>query len=408
MSQKIDVAIVGCGAAGLMAAIQAARRAPDRCIIGLDSAAKLGAKILVAGGGRCNVTHFQVDERSYAGSTPAAIRKVLRVFPVSATISFFRELGVELKQEPTGKLFPTTDSAHTVLDALLDAARKAGVELRHPARVIAIARREDAFELSLADGTTLQAARVVLATGGQALPKSGSDGHGYRLARALGHSTTAKIFPALVPLTLDSKHPLLQLSGVSARVAIELRQAAGKRVQRFVDDLLCTHFGLSGPAVLDISRYLLDQPELQLHIVWLPESEASRFEQQLIEAGRTSAGRLLQQHGLVERLAHALCEAAGIEPSRAAHQVTREQRRRLVQTLFDYRVQVIGNRGFTHAEATAGGVPLAELHLDRMESRLCPGLFLCGELLDVDGRIGGFNFQWAWASGYLAGLSAGG
>src|SRR5690606_4421502 len=250
-SHAIDLAVVGAGAAGLMAAIQAARAAPLR-VVALDGARTLGAKILVAGGGRCNVTHHAVEASDFAGSSPAAIARVLREFPVAATIGFFRDLGVELKREPTGKLFPVTDRARTVLDALLGAARAAGVELRHPCRVEAIEPLGDRFRLRGAWGELI-ARRVILAAGGQALPRSGSDGSGVALARRLGHRSTATIFPALVPLLLPDGHWLRALSGLAAPARVEVRTGTGRRVVRFEGDLLCTHFGISGPVVLDAS-----------------------------------------------------------------------------------------------------------------------------------------------------------
>src|SRR5438445_764428 len=193
VSRDADLIVVGAGAAGLMAALWAARTDPSRRVVLLDGARVLGAKILVSGGGRCNVTHHHVDETAFAGSTRAAIRKVLRRFDVARTVAFFRELGVELKREETGKLFPVTDRARTVLDALVGAVRTAGVELRHPWRVTTAERESDGFRLASGAGETLRAARVLLATGGMSLPKTGSDGGGYALARTLGHSLTPRI-----------------------------------------------------------------------------------------------------------------------------------------------------------------------------------------------------------------------
>jgi predicted Rossmann fold flavoprotein len=402
--ERVDVAVVGAGAAGLMAAIWARRSAPALSVRLLDGARTLGAKILVAGGGRCNVTHDVVDESAFAGSSPNAIRKVLRRFDVPATVAFFRELGVALKREETGKLFPTTDRARTVLDALLGAVRGAGAALQHPWRVERVARAAagPGFALHAADGRVLEAGQVVLATGGRSLPRTGSDGGGYALARALGHTVT-RVFPGLVPLTLPAGHFLCALSGLSAPAELRVGGGSGRVDAAFTGATLCTHFGLSGPAVLDISRHFiearLDDPEARLSINWLPGAGVDDLDAWL----RTDApGRLLARR-LPERLARALMEAAGVPWATPAHQLTREARRALSKTVADLALPVTGDRGFNFAEVTAGGVPLTELHLDTMRSRRCPGLYLCGEICDVDGRIGGFNFQWAWASGYVAG-----
>jgi len=432
-TERADVAIVGAGAAGLMAAIWAGRAARARRIVLLDGARTLGAKILVAGGGRCNVTHDVVDEAAFAGSSPHAIRKVLLRFDVERTVAFFRELGVELKREETGKLFPTTDRARTVLDALLAAAREAGVEVRSPWRVERVERvervgrdecdpRGDRFALigrresrgsargSSLGAAVLEAREVILATGGKSLPKSGSDGHGYAIAQSLGHSLTPRVWPALVPLLLPRGSFFLELSGVSFPATHELRSGSGRRLVAFTGSTLCTHFGLSGPAPLDISRFVIDaradDAGARLSMNVLPGETAGSLEEKLIALGAGTVGGFLSAR-MPDRLARALCAEARVDPSVFGHRLTRDERRRVAAVVTDLVVPVAGDRGFGFAEATAGGVPLRELRLETMASRVCPGLSLCGEICDVDGRIGGYNFQWAWSSGYVAGISAG-
>ena len=399
-----DVVIIGAGAAGLMAAVWAGRTYPRQRILVLDGARKLGAKILVAGGGRCNVTHRQVSERDYAGSTPPAIRHILRRFDVPETIRFFGELGVPLKEEETGKLFPTTDSSRTVLEALLAAVRRTGAEIRHPARVEQVARLADGagFVVGGAWGE-VRSRQLVLATGGRSLPKSGSDGLGYTFATQLGHSLTPHITPALVPLTLPPDHFLCGLSGLAAPATLTVQGGTGKRLAAFTNAVLCTHFGLSGPAVLDVSRHWLAartaDPHVQLLLNWWPEGDLAAL---LLADGRQTPLQRLRER-LPERLARALCDEAGVTAGLPAKHLPRAQRQALVQLATAYPLPITGDRGYTYAEVTAGGVPLRELHLKTLESRLCPGLHLCGEICDVDGRIGGFNFQWAWASGFVVG-----
>lgn len=400
-----DVIILGAGAAGLMAGIFAARTNPGARIVLLDGAKSLGAKILVAGGGRCNVTHDVVDENAYAGSSRNAIKKVLRRFDVPETIAFFEELGVTLKREATGKLFPTTDSARTVLDALVNGVEEAGAIIRHPRRVAWVRQENGGFVVG-GDWGSLRAKKVVLATGGRSLPKSGSDGQGYSFAQTLGHTLTKQIFPSLVPLLLPENHFIRGLSGIAVPVMLEVKSSAGKTLASFTDSMLCTHFGISGPAALDISRYWLtahsEDAGAQLIINWLPGRTMAQVDTEL-QSWRESAWKYVSH--LTERLARALCEASGISPTARPDQLTREQRRMFAHTLTEMVLPVTGNRGYTYAEVTAGGVPLSEINLKTMESRLCSGLFFCGEICDVDGRIGGYNFQWAWASGYVAGVS---
>lgn len=406
--EPVDIAIIGAGAAGLFAAIWAGRTHPRQTIVVLDGAPKLGAKILVAGGGRCNVTHDQVEVTAYAGASHNAIRKVLRRFDVPQTILFFQELGVELKREETGKLFPVTDSAKSILHALLTAANAVQVKILHPYRVESITKTAEAFRISGAWGE-LRATRVIMATGGKSLPKSGSDGQGYTLVKALGHTITEPILPALVPLTLPQNHFIGALSGLTLPTTLEVRLGNGKKVVEFTDSTLCAHFGLSGPAVLDISRYFLnaqiDDPQARLLINWWPGKNSATLDAELQRLGHTTPLKLLREQ-LPERLARVLCEQARIDPSAPGHQLTREQRKALIRLVTALPLPITGNRGWNVAEVTAGGVPLSELDLNTMESRVCQGLYLCGEICDVDGRIGGYNFQWAWSSGYVAGTAA--
>jgi predicted Rossmann fold flavoprotein len=219
----------------------------------------------------------------------------------------------------------------------------------------------------------------------------------------------------LVPLLVEEGHWLTKLSGVTLDASVEVRSGSGKRLKSFTNSTLITHFGLSGPGVLDVSRYFtdakLDDPAAQLVLNWLPKHTAETFDAMVVEASRGSAGKLtlkrwLTEAGLPERLAEAVMQQAGCASGALVRELQREQRRALVECVTQLRVPVRGDRGYTYAEVTAGGVPLAEVDVATMESRVCPGLHLCGEVLDVDGRIGGFNFQWAWASGFVAGSAA--
>lgn len=258
-----DVLIIGAGAAGLMTAIHAAQSHTQRITILDGSPQRIGAKILVSGGGRCNVTcdpdsAGTNQPHTFNGSSPAAIRKVIRRFDARQTVDFFRSIGVTLKREDPGKLFPTTDSARTVLDALLRTANALGVHFEHPCRITAITKDPDGrFVCHACDGRRFTTDRLVLATGGRSLPKSGSDGTGYQLACSLGHSLTPRIFPALVPLVVAPDCYIRSLSGVSAVAAVSVRSSTGVRLIEFTGSLLCTHFGLSGPVILDMSRHFL-------------------------------------------------------------------------------------------------------------------------------------------------------
>ncbi len=410
--KKVDVLIVGAGAAGLMAAIWAGRTNPKRQIVVLDGAKKIGRKILIAGGGRCNVTHYEVTEKAYAGASRNAIKKVLRQFDAAQTADFFKQLGVKLKREETGKLFPVTDQAKTVLDALVREVTKTATILPDH-RVESVQDLGMHFEV-VGNFGKIQAQKVVLATGGKSIPKTGSDGQGYQIAQSLGHSLTNRIFPALVPLTVPRNHWIRDMKGVTLPVTLELWQPTGKRLESFTNSMLCTHFGLSGPAVLDMSRYYLDavgiEPDVRLTVNWVPDWQYDDFIQHLKSERQQTPLQLLRSL-LPERLVKAILEQAlgsdneGRAATLPVNQLSKDERRKLAQMVTRFQVPVAGDRGFDFAEVTAGGIPLKELRLSSMSSRICPNLHFCGEILNVDGQIGGFNFQWAWSSGYLAGIS---
>jgi len=410
-----QVAIIGAGASGLMAAISIARvieasgRDPRSAgIILIDSAKKIGIKILVAGGGRCNVTHHIVDEQQYATTKPAIVRTALKRFSADDTIEFFDGLGVELKQEPTGKMFPTTDDAHTVLHALIDEADRLGIQVLNPWRVDSVTRSDSGFVIhSSANHQPISANRIVLAAGGKALPKSGSDGHGYAIAQSLGHSITDQILPALVPLVAaENSRWITDLSGIATHATLSVLTSTGKHIHSFTNDTLITHFGLSGPAPMDISRYLttakLSDRKAHLQINWLPDHSFEQADQLLTSLGKAQLSTHLRTL-IPDRLAKALCDQANIDPTTPGHALHRDTRRTLAHLLTATKVHIQSDRGFTHAEVTAGGIPLDEINRKDYQSRKCPNLYLVGEILDVDGRIGGFNFQWAWSTGHIAG-----
>jgi predicted Rossmann fold flavoprotein len=396
-----DIAIIGGGAAGLTAAIFARRTAPAARIVVLDGAPKIGAKILISGGGRCNVTHDAVTTDDFNGSRNA-IAKVLRTFTVDETVEWFASMGVTLKREETGKLFPVTDRARTIVDALLRECE--GVEVRVGARVSGChpsldARDDSGFLLEMTDGSSIEATQVILATGGRSVPKTGSDGGGYELAEALGHTIT-DTFPALVPLILEPGHWMTSLSGTSVEAELSVR--AGRVLTRQRGSLLFTHFGLSGPVVLDVSRHWIASGGGELVANFLPGETFESLEAAFLaeKNPHVTVGSVLRGR-IPERL---LAAIAGDAPPLG--KLTKDERRRIVRALVETVVPVSRDRGFDYAEVTAGGVPLTEIELATMASRRCEGLYLCGEILDVDGRIGGYNFQWAWASGRLAGIHA--
>lgn len=406
----VDIAVIGAGAAGLTTAIAARRTDPSLRVAVLDGAAKPGAKILVSGGARCNVTNTVVKETDFWGGRHTIIRNVLRAFPVSDTITFFRELGVTLHEEPGGKLFPESNRARDVLVALLDALTHSGASLLAPARVRRIAQEGDRFVIDTSRGA-ITSNSVVLATGGQSLPKTGSDGAGYGFARELGHTIVDRT-PALAPLLLDAGSPTAVHADVKG-VALEVELTV------WVDDvvttrlkgaLLWTHFGVSGPVVLNASRHwaraTLERRAVRLTVNFFPgetfETIDARWRQAASERPRSSVRARLAAE-MPDSLASVVARVIGIGDDCPLARLSRDDRRRLAHMLGEWPLEVTDTRGYNFAEVTAGGVALTEIDPTTMQSRRCRRLFLVGEILDVDGRIGGFNFQWAWATGHVAG-----
>jgi predicted flavoprotein YhiN len=427
------VVVIGAGAAGLTAALAAAKAGAQVTL--LNAHPRIGLKILMSGGTRCNVTHREVSERDYQGGSRPFVARVLRAFPVERTLTWFEELGVALKLEETGKYFPASDDANTVLAALLAAIERAGVTIESGARVIRLERREpDGYRLGIqmvrsaatfeGGGVSrrgeaswplpavepdrwLEADRVVIATGGLSFPRTGSDGVGYSLVSSLGHTLEPPI-PALTPLT--SEDPLCAAAqGTTLDVELSL-WAGGKRSERIPGSMVIAHFGYSGPAALDLSRHWLrsgSRPKVTCNFA--PAETLESFRNAWVDAARQAPERTVRRHlarWLPERLGERLAEEAGVDPGARVNQVDRAHRDAVIAGVIERDLHVIGTLGYEKAEVTAGGVRLSEVDPSTLESRKSAGLYLCGEILDVEGRLGGFNFQWSWSSGMVAGQAA--
>ncbi len=410
-ADTVGLVVVGAGAAGLATAISATRARPHLRVICLDGARHIGAKILVSGGSRCNVTNRVVTEHDFWGGSPRVVRRVLRAFTADRAAEFFRELGVALHEEEDGKLFPDSNRSRTVLDALLAEASRLRVIIQMGQRVSAIRREAEGFEIETDAGGRYRARAVVLATGGRSLPKTGSDGFGYELARRLGHGYVTTC-PALAPLVLDGDRHV-PLAGVSHPASLSLR-LNGRIAIRLDGAWLWTHFGASGPLALNMSRHWHRGREaggtVEVLMSLCPTDNFSSVDGWWLEQEKIRP-RAQVSTVLATRLPAAVAEAwiaaAGIPRETTMAHVTREERRVLVRALIETSLPVRDSRGYSHAEVTAGGVPLDEIDSATMQSRVCPGLYLVGEVLDVDGRLGGFNFQWAWSSAWVAGQAIG-
>lgn len=401
-----DVIVLGAGAAGLMAAIRAAER--GRRTLLLEKNRKPGVKILMSGGTRCNITHA-TDNRGIVeafGPQGQFLYSALARLSVQDTIDFFEALGVATKVEETGKIFPVSNKAVDVLDALLRRLHHSGAQLalEEPVRDLELA---DRYLRVVTSRRELHGGRVILTTGGKSYPGSGTTGEGYGLAARFGH-TIVPPRPALVPITVQAPWvPDLKgitLPDVSASVIEGAKRLAFRR-----GSLLFAHFGLSGPVILDLSRIVSGHRspgELLLELDFLPDTKETELDDFLrresIDSGKKQLAGVLASL-LPRRICDKILELSGTSAERKAAALSKPERARIVQKLKRLSISVTGTLGFKKAEVTAGGIALNEVDSRTMQSKLVPELYLAGEVLDLDGPIGGYNFQAAFSTGWLAG-----
>jgi predicted Rossmann fold flavoprotein len=378
-------------------------------VILLEKGPQFLTKVRISGGGRCNVTHACFDGREFAARYPRGGRELigpLNTFQAEDTVAWFKSRGVALKTERDGRMFPTTDSSQTILDCLLGAARQAGVQLRANCGVERAAwRAEGGFELGLTGGETLACDKLLLATGGCRAPVLG------QLAVSLGHSLAPPV-PSLFTLHVESRW-LRALAGVSVKEAEVSVPGAGLKER---GPLLLTHWGLSGPVILRLSAWGARELHglnytFPLRVNWLPARTAEALAGELqLRHGTHGAKRVVNAPvaPLTARLWEQLVREAGIGPETRWASLTRAQQHRLVQQLGRTEFEVAGKSLNKDEFVTCGGVRLGEVNFKTMESRICPGLHFAGELLDIDGITGGFNFQAAWTTGWIAGNSLAG
>lgn len=400
------IAIIGGGAAGLMAAVHAA--GPGRRVLLIDRNQDTGRKILISGGGRCNVLPSRVDPSRYVtASSSNSLRKILTAWPLEDQRRFFEdEAGLPLKLEPeTGKLFPVADRSRAVRDSLHGLALRRGVVHLGGSDVAALEQIPGGWEIRMSDDHVVRARAAVVATGGLSVPQLGSDGFGFRALARLGH-TINPTYPALTPLTISPPR-FEELAGVSLTATVTARSDTETRTT--TDGFLFTHRGYSGPAVLDVSHVcvrnrLAGLPAATVTVAW-GGFGADTWKEALAASGQsvgTAARRLIPA-----RLADRLLAEAGIDAATRLAQLRRDDRKRLIRLLTEYPLPWSSDEGYRKAEVTGGGVALGEVQPGTMASRITGGgLFLAGELLDSFGPIGGYNFLWAWVTGRLAGLGA--
>jgi len=398
-----DLIIIGGGASGIMAAITASQYSEKILIIEKNN--RIGKKVLVTGNGRCNYTNTLLKSTDF--NNPDFVQQIFKQFSVEDTIAFFETLGIEPKYEDGGKTYPLSEQSSSFLDVFLYelALRNIPVELNQ--EIISVIKKGDVFKITSSSNNVYLSKKVILSTGGKSMPLTGSNGSGLELAKNIGHHIT-EVFPALVKMKIDSPY-LKQLSGVKINTQVDLL-VDDKIVQTENGDILFANYGISGPTVLELSRKanenLINGSEVNVRIALIQSLPKSK----IIERFENFKYREIDQSliGLVnKRFINVLIKQAGIEKNNyIVSDIPKPKLFRLVDLLFDWRLRVIGSLGFDDSQVTAGGIDLLEVEDKTLESKLVKGLYFCGEVLDVDGRCGGFNLQWAWSSGYVAALSA--
>ena len=389
----------------MMAAIAAGEVSGKRIIL-FEANVRCGTKILMSGGSRCNVTNRQVTASDFYGGSRNIINNIFKAFTEADTVKLFQGFGVELKEENNGKYFPADNKASTVLNALLKRCNQLNIVIKLNSKIISIEPDSEGYILN-SETNSFFCKRVVLTTGGKSYPSTGSDGTGYTLAAKLGHSLIEP-FPALTPILLNEPG-LCAHSGITIPAELSLYHKE-KKIISVSGSTLITHVGLSGPAALNISREIARlNNESSLKMNFLPEMNYEKLSGLLKEAKNTLRDKTVFSFFrdlLPSTLNKFLLERSGISPETRFSTLKKDQIKVICRNYTEFNLRCEGVKGFKQAEVTAGGIPLEEIKYQTMESKKKTGLYFAGEILDVDGLIGGYNFQWAWSTGYIAGRAA--
>ncbi|MCQ2441966.1 MAG: NAD(P)/FAD-dependent oxidoreductase [Oscillospiraceae bacterium] len=405
-----EIIVIGGGAAGMMAAIQAA--AAGASVTLLERNEKVGRKLYITGKGRCNVTNDSTAPeclKNYPRGAKFLSSSMYR-FPPAKTMEFFEGLGVELKTERGNRVFPVSDRSADIIDALLREVRRQKVYLLNQKASDLVSDGEKVTGVRLTNGRVLPADAVIIATGGVSYPATGSTGDGYRWAEKAGH-TVVKPKASLVPLTCEGDD-CKNMMGLSLRnIRLKIKNQKKKVVFEEFGELLFTHFGMSGPLILSASAHLknFDTERYSAIIDLKPALEEKRLDERILRDFGENPNRDIPNvlGGLLPRLMiPVMIQRAGIAPDTKVHDVTKAQRRRLLEELKGFRLVINGTRPVEEAIITSGGVKLSEVNPTTMESKKLPGLYFAGEVLDIDGYTGGFNLQAAWCTGFAAGIAA--
>ncbi len=404
------VIVIGGGPAGIMAAGIAAGRGRD--VILLEKNSRLGKKLLISGKGRCNITN-DTDVEGLIENTPGNgnfLYSAFYTFSNQDLIDFFNQKGLRTKVERGGRVFPESDSSRDVLNTLMNFLKSNGVKITTEAAVTEILAQDNKVTgVHLSDGSTIEAESVILAVGGMSYPGTGSTGDGYEMVRKLGHTVTP-LKPSLVPLIIGEEW-VHDLQGLSLKnVSVSFKNQSGKEIYNDFGEMIFTHFGVSGPVILSASRHLLSYDCKNVHLfldlkpalTWekLDERVQRDFDKYSRKQYKNSLDDLLPQ-----KFIPVIIRLSEINPEKPVHQITKDERKRLVTLLKSLKMTITGARPIKEAIVTAGGIKTSEINPSTMESKRISGLFMAGEVIDVDAYTGGFNLTIAFSTGYLAGLN---
>ena len=401
-----EIAVIGGGASGLIAAITA-RKAGKKVTI-LERKERILKKVLVTGNGRCNLTNARASISNYFGKNILLIENILNNFTPQNVMDFFYELGIICNEEERGKVYPLSGQASSVVDALRFEAEKLGIKIETEFYVRKIEKDGFKFKISSEDKRKIEANRVILSTGGQSYPELGSNGSGFQLAKDFGHSIT-KLSPAIVQLKTE-KYQVKGLQGIKADTSVTA-YGDNKKICTYNGELLFTDYGISGNVVFNISFVMPLYKNVEFEIDFMKKFDYNELYELLRKRKKIMAHLTMENYfnGMInKKLGQFLSKMSGIEKlSKPVKDLNDNEIRKLCTSLKKYRINILETTGFKNAHVTAGGISLDEVNTDTLESKIIKGLYFSGEVLDVYGECGGFNLQWAWASGYIAGKNAG-
>ena len=402
---KTEIAVIGGGASGLMAAITAKKSGKE--VIILERKDRILKKVLITGNGRCNITNVNANISNYFGKNISSVENILNRFTPQDTMDFFNELGIVCNEENRGKVYPLSGQASSVVDALRFEAERLGLKIETEFYVRKIEKDGFKFKIYSEDRKKIEAGRVILAAGGQSYPELGSNGSGFELAKELGHSVT-RLSPSIVQLKTE-KHQVKGLQGIKTDVAVTA-YGDNKKICTYDGELLFTDYGISGNVVFNISFVMPLYKNVEFEIDFMEKFDYNELYEMLKERKRILSHLTMENYfnGMInKKLGQFLSKVSGIEKlSKPVKDLNDSDIRKLCTVLKKYRVKILETTGFKNAQVTAGGVSLDEVNAETLESKIVKGLYFSGEVLDVYGECGGFNLQWAWASGYIAGENA--